>query len=142
VADTIGLSDVSSKDTGKGKELKTGNLKRSYNMAKCKPGQVYDQKLKECRVANQPHKKARTVTEFSPEEKKRAMGRSRTHDTARGKITTPGYYMPDEGTERELKPSEFGGRRRERNRRVQEYRKGTTKAQIEKKKKAKKEGIY
>ena len=34
MADTIGLSDVSSKDTGKGKELKTGNLKRSYNMPK------------------------------------------------------------------------------------------------------------
>jgi len=32
VADTIGLSDVSSKDTGKGKILKTGNS-RSYNMA-------------------------------------------------------------------------------------------------------------
>jgi hypothetical protein len=39
MADTIGLSDVSSKDTGKGKKLKTGNLKRSYNMPspeKCK----------------------------------------------------------------------------------------------------------
>ena len=39
MADTIGLSDVSSKDTGKGKVLKTGNLKRSYNMPspkKCK----------------------------------------------------------------------------------------------------------
>ena len=34
MANTIGLSDVSSKDTGKGKELKTGNLKRSYNMPK------------------------------------------------------------------------------------------------------------
>ena len=34
MADTIGLSDVSSEDTGKGKSLKTGNLKRSYNMPK------------------------------------------------------------------------------------------------------------
>jgi len=34
MADVIGLSDVSSKDAGKGKQLKTGNLKRSYNMPK------------------------------------------------------------------------------------------------------------
>ena len=34
MADVIGLSDVSSKDTGKGSQLKTGNLKRSYNMPK------------------------------------------------------------------------------------------------------------
>ena len=32
MADVIGLSDVSSPDTGKGKQLKTGNLKRRYNM--------------------------------------------------------------------------------------------------------------
>ena len=32
MADVIGLSDVSSDDTGKGSQLKTGNLKRSYNM--------------------------------------------------------------------------------------------------------------
>ena len=34
MADVLGLSDVSSKDTGRGKQLKTGNLKRSYNMPK------------------------------------------------------------------------------------------------------------
>ena len=34
MADVLGLSDISSKDTGKGKQLKTGNLKRSYNMPK------------------------------------------------------------------------------------------------------------
>ena len=34
MADVIGLSDVSSKDTGKGSQLKTGNLKRSNNMPK------------------------------------------------------------------------------------------------------------
>ena len=34
MADVIGLSDVSSDDTGKGSQLKTGNLKRSYNMPK------------------------------------------------------------------------------------------------------------
>ena len=39
MADVLGLSDVSTPDTGKGKSLKTGNLKRSYNMAqKCKKG--------------------------------------------------------------------------------------------------------
>ena len=65
MVDSIGLygdsdSSVSSEDTGKGKKLKTGNLKRSYNMATCPKGQVYDQKLKECRVANHPHKKAQS----------------------------------------------------------------------------------
>jgi len=30
----LGLKDVSSKDTGSGSKLKTGNLKRSYNMPK------------------------------------------------------------------------------------------------------------
>jgi len=69
VADTIGLSDVSSKDTGKGKVLKTGNLKRSYNMATCPKGQVYDQKLKECRVSNHPHKKAQSKREMKKREK-------------------------------------------------------------------------
>ena len=34
MAGVLGLSDVSSKDTGKGKKLNTGNLKRSYNMPK------------------------------------------------------------------------------------------------------------
>ena len=47
MADVIGLSDVSSKDTGKGSKLKTGNLKRSYTIAdKCKTGEVYNQRLK------------------------------------------------------------------------------------------------
>ena len=34
MAGVLGLSDVSSKDTGSGSKLKTGNLKRSYNMPK------------------------------------------------------------------------------------------------------------
>jgi len=34
MAGVLGLSDVSSKDTGAGSKLKTGNLKRSYNMPK------------------------------------------------------------------------------------------------------------
>ena len=56
MADTIGLSDVSSKDTGKGKVLKTGNLKRSNNMAECKPGQVYDEATKKCVMKEMPGK--------------------------------------------------------------------------------------
>jgi|TARA_Y100000296_G_scaffold70153_1_gene84595 hypothetical protein len=32
MADVINLGDVSTKDTGAGSKLKTGNLKRSYNM--------------------------------------------------------------------------------------------------------------
>ncbi len=38
MADILGLSDVSSKDTGKGSKLKTGNLKRKYNMPKGQSG--------------------------------------------------------------------------------------------------------
>ena len=34
MADSFGLNDVSTKDTGAGSKLKTGNLKRSYNMPK------------------------------------------------------------------------------------------------------------
>ena len=34
MADSFGLKDVSSKDTGKGSKLKTGNSRRSYKMAK------------------------------------------------------------------------------------------------------------
>tara|TARA_Y100000361_G_C11040026_1_gene279391 strand:+ start:385 stop:630 length:246 start_codon:yes stop_codon:yes gene_type:complete len=49
VADVIGLSDVSTPDTGKGSKLKTGGSTRSYNMKmKCPTGKVYDTKLKKC----------------------------------------------------------------------------------------------
>jgi len=54
MADVLGLSDVSSKDTGKGKQLKTGNLKRSYNMPKkcverkMKTGMSRDAAVKAC----------------------------------------------------------------------------------------------
>jgi hypothetical protein len=48
VADIIGLNDVSTKDTGAGSKLKTGNLKRSYNMAKCKPGQIWNKTKMKC----------------------------------------------------------------------------------------------
>ena len=34
MSDVFGLDDVSSEDTGAGSKLKTGNLKRSYNMPK------------------------------------------------------------------------------------------------------------
>ena len=42
MADVIGLSDVSSPDTGKGSKLKTGG-RRSYNM----PGKKYCAKIKD-----------------------------------------------------------------------------------------------
>jgi hypothetical protein len=49
MADVLGLSDVSAKDTGKGKQLKTGNLKRGYSMAqKCKKGTIWDFEAKKC----------------------------------------------------------------------------------------------
>ena len=52
MANVIGISDVSSKDVGSGSNLKTGNLKRKYNMAekkkvdKCPSGEVYSAKAK------------------------------------------------------------------------------------------------
>jgi hypothetical protein len=58
MADVIGLSNVSSKDTGKGSKLKTGGLNRSNNMAtpegkptesaECHVNEVYNKKLKRC----------------------------------------------------------------------------------------------
>ena len=78
-------------------------------MATCPKGQVYDQKKKECRVATQPHKRQRTITEYSAKEKARAKKRSRTDKSGFG---MPGHPMPGEGTKRELKPSEYGARRR------------------------------
>ena len=36
MANSFGLKDVSSKDTGKGSKLKTGNLRRNYKMAEKK----------------------------------------------------------------------------------------------------------
>ena len=49
MVDALGLSDVSIKDTGKGSELNTGNLKRSNNMAtKCQSGEVFSQRLRKC----------------------------------------------------------------------------------------------
>lgn len=52
--DVIGISDVSSLDTGRGKStsLKTGGIRRNYNMKnkmkKCPTGKMYDMKLKKC----------------------------------------------------------------------------------------------
>jgi len=51
---TFDLESSSPPDTGKGKELKTGNLKRSYNMQECKPGQVYDKATKKCVMKKMP----------------------------------------------------------------------------------------
>ena len=75
MADMLGLSDVSSEDTGKGKQLKTGN-NRKYNMnkqvkdkkknksKKCKAGSVYDAKVKKCVFKAGPRKKGETLMEF------------------------------------------------------------------------------
>jgi len=52
MAGVIGLSDVSSEDTGKGSKLKTGNLKRSYNMPKA----CVQQKMKQGMSAKAAHK--------------------------------------------------------------------------------------
>ena len=52
MAGVLGLSDVSSEDTGKGSKLKTGNLKRSYNMPKA----CVQQKMKQGMSAKAAHK--------------------------------------------------------------------------------------
>ena len=75
MADVLGLSDVSSKDTGKGSKLKTGNLKRKYNMAgqdkkkapKCSPGSTYDAKLKKC-ISVSKKKKGESFLEWRQRE--------------------------------------------------------------------------
>ena len=70
MADVIGMSDVSSPDTGKGSQLKTGG-KRSHNMAsKCKVGQVWDQKLKKCKPAPNRQKSARLKAETKQKNRK------------------------------------------------------------------------
>ena len=52
MADVFGLSDVAAPDTGRGgaTKLKTGGMRRSYNMKmkKCPTGKIYDIKLKKC----------------------------------------------------------------------------------------------
>ena len=67
MADVIGLSDVSTPDTGKGSQLKTGG-RRKHTMpdkkkkkTKCSLGTVYDAKLKKC-VSNR--KKGETLLEW------------------------------------------------------------------------------
>ena len=52
MADVIGLNDVSTKDTGKGSKLKTGNLKRSYNMPKA----CVNRLMKQGKSAEEAHK--------------------------------------------------------------------------------------
>ena len=46
MADVFGLDDVSSEDTGAGSKLKTGNLKRGYNMPR--GGKLSYKSLAEC----------------------------------------------------------------------------------------------
>jgi hypothetical protein len=78
VAGVLGLSDVSTEDTGAGSKLKTGNLKRSYKMAekkksakKCGLGQVYDAKAKKC-VSSK--KKGESLIKWQMKEHKRKYG--------------------------------------------------------------------
>ena len=52
MAGVLGLEDVSSKDTGAGKKLETGDLKRSYNMPKA----CVQRKMKEGMSATAAHK--------------------------------------------------------------------------------------
>ena len=74
MADIIGLNNVSDEDTGAGSKLKTGNLKRSYNMAsKCKSGEVWNQKIKKCVSAPNRQKEARYQAE-SKQKFRKAVG--------------------------------------------------------------------
>jgi hypothetical protein len=47
MADVIGISDVSSKDVGAGSQLKTGNLRKGYNMPKAQACDKYKGKEKQ-----------------------------------------------------------------------------------------------
>ena len=79
MADVLGLSDVSSKDTGKGKQLKTGNLKRSYNMSKkCKTGTVWSLELKKCVPGKTPKPPGREGQYKYKSDKQRARERMGT----------------------------------------------------------------
>ena len=79
MSDVIGLADVSSKDTGRGSSLKTGGIRRKNNMkrAKCKVGQVYDQKLKKCKAAPNRQQSARKKAEGTQKFRKFVGGASK-----------------------------------------------------------------
>ena len=85
MADVIGMSDVSSPDTGKGSQLKTGGGRRKYNMkrSKCKVGQVYDQKLKKCKDAPNRQKAARKKAEGKQKFRKFVGGASKVKSIAK-----------------------------------------------------------
>ena len=69
MADVIGMSDVSSPDTGKGSKLKTGGGKRKYNMPskeKCKEWKSMGYKSKkDC--TSYGKKKKKTALEYQLE---------------------------------------------------------------------------
>ena len=85
MSDVIGLADVSSKDTGRGSFLKTGDIRRKNNMkrAKCKVGQVYDQKLKKCKAAPNRQQSARKRAEGTQKARKFMGGASKTRAIAK-----------------------------------------------------------
>jgi len=73
MADVIGMSDVSTPDTGKGSKLKTGGINRRHNMpnkTKCKTGQVFNQKLKKCVSAPNRQKTAKLKAETKQKNRK------------------------------------------------------------------------
>ena len=88
--DVIGLTDVSSKDTGRGRHLKTGGRRRKHNKgkkkmkrAKCKVGQVYDQKLKKCKAAPNRQQSARKRAEGTQKARKFMGGASKAKSIAK-----------------------------------------------------------
>jgi len=90
MSDVIGLADVSSKDTGRGSHLKTGGMRRKHNKgkkkmkrAKCKVGQVYDQKLKKCKAAPNRQQSARKRAEGTQKARKFFGGASKTKEIAK-----------------------------------------------------------
>lgn len=85
MSDVIGLADVSSEDIGRGSHLKTGGIRRKNNMkrAKCKVGQVYDQKLKKCKAAPNRQQSARKRAEGTQKARKFMGGASKTRAIAK-----------------------------------------------------------
>ena len=95
MSDVIGLADVSSKDTGRGSSLKTGGIMIKNNMkrAKCKVGQVYDQKLKKCKDAPNRQQSARKKAEGKQKFRKFVGGASKAKSVGKAikKLSKRGY---------------------------------------------------
>ena len=92
--DVIGLSDVSSKDTGRGSQLKTGNLKRSYNMPKA----CVQKKMKQGMSAKAAHKACYPKKKASKKKPTKQMSEKESKIWS-DYIRKGSFYQPDSSQE-------------------------------------------